>query len=418
MPDTAALRAMGSSKAPRDARALEALLRAPGAVRDPGPMSALTLALESAGGGVWETLDFVLDRAIEAPGILGEIPFLDGPGEVTLSQRKCLAILASAFHCTFTDRPSDNCISGPDLPSINFDELHGGGRGIPPRVAKLRMLLEYFEACRLRVAQGDALSRPIVVSRHRAERSGAADWTGCATPLAPLVMHDLGETIDEAKSMLRVDFANRFIGGGALAYGCVQEEIMFCLCPELIVTRLFCTAMRPDEAIVIVGAEQFSTPRGYAGSLEFAGPYQDEVRLQPNGSLDSSIVALDAVDYRGESAAMQYRSPHILRELTKAWAGFGVTEVPEDIATGNWGCGAFGGDPQLKSLVQWMAATRVGKKLHYFPWDNREVHAGLPELAAYLVERGRTVGELAHFLLADNLGAGPAYARVRTHFAL
>ena len=30
------------------------------------------------------------------------------------------------------------------------------------------------------------------------------------------------------------------------------------------------------------------------------------------------------------------------------------------IATGNWGCGAFGGDPHLKSMLQWMAASYAG----------------------------------------------------------
>lgn len=29
------------------------------------------------------------------------------------------------------------------------------------------------------------------------------------------------------------------------------------------------------------------------------------------------------------------------------------------IATGNWGCGAFGGDPEIKSIVQWLAASQV-----------------------------------------------------------
>ena len=30
-------------------------------------------------------------------------------------------------------------------------------------------------------------------------------------------------------------------------------------------------------------------------------------------------------------------------------------------ATGNWGCGAFGGDPELKSLMQWVAASYWGR---------------------------------------------------------
>ena len=31
------------------------------------------------------------------------------------------------------------------------------------------------------------------------------------------------------------------------------------------------------------------------------------------------------------------------------------------VATGNWGCGAFKGDPQLKALLQWMAISSVGR---------------------------------------------------------
>ena len=43
------------------------------------------------------------------------------------------------------------------------------------------------------------------------------------------------------------------------------------------------------------------------------------------------------------------------------------------IATGNWGCGAFGGDPQLKSLIQWIAASVCGVPLlkYYTFGDDR-----------------------------------------------
>lgn len=29
------------------------------------------------------------------------------------------------------------------------------------------------------------------------------------------------------------------------------------------------------------------------------------------------------------------------------------------VATGNWGCGVFGGDPELKAMIQWLAASQV-----------------------------------------------------------
>lgn len=34
-------------------------------------------------------------------------------------------------------------------------------------------------------------------------------------------------------------------------------------------------------------------------------------------------------------------------------------QVSIGIATGNWGCGAFGGDPEIKSMIQWLAASEV-----------------------------------------------------------
>jgi len=50
---------------------------------------------------------------------------------------------------------------------------------------------------------------------------------------------------------------------------------------------------------------------------------------------------------------------------------------PKPIATGNWGCGAFGGDPQLKSLLQWIAATESGcPKMIYYSFNNRRLTEG------------------------------------------
>jgi len=43
------------------------------------------------------------------------------------------------------------------------------------------------------------------------------------------------------------------------------------------------------------------------------------------------------------------------------------------IITGNWGCGAFGGNLQLKFLIQWMAASLVGRELVYCPFGSKSV---------------------------------------------
>ncbi|XP_067669039.1 serine-rich adhesin for platelets-like [Haliotis asinina] len=64
------------------------------------------------------------------------------------------------------------------------------------------------------------------------------------------------------------------------------------------------------------------------------------------------------------------------------------------ISTGNWGCGAFGGDPQLKSLLQWMAASLVkAPGLHYYTFnDGRLIQ--FDEIVAVIQSLGWTVGRL------------------------
>lgn len=45
----------------------------------------------------------------------------------------------------------------------------------------------------------------------------------------------------------------RYIGGGVLGHGSVQEEIRFLICPELLVSQLFSEHMLAKEAILISG---------------------------------------------------------------------------------------------------------------------------------------------------------------------
>ena len=358
------------------------------------------------------TLPFVWNEALRATEVLPDIQLLDSAGNIRLTQRQCLCVLSNSFFCTFTNRPSRNCLSTDELPSINFDELYGGGWG-SVEIAKLRMLFNYFEQMRQRHAQEDPLHRPLLFIRREANDSSADHWRRCDEALLQPVMHGVGQSIDDAKNVLRVDFANCVVGGAAIAYGCVQEEIMFCECPELTVSRLFCPIMRANEAIVFIGAEQFSQHTGYGASFDYDGPYTDpSLTTDQNAFLSSYIVAIDAVNVgMGEDAA-QYLQPLILRELTKAWAGFDLDDAPKNVATGNWGCGVFGGDAELKSVLQWLACCRAGKTLNYFPFDNKKIFSQFPEVAGALISRGVTVGEVAHFLFQE-LQPGRVYEQLR-----
>ncbi|WZZ54969.1 hypothetical protein YC2023_055076 [Brassica napus] len=199
----------------------------------------------------------------------------------------------------------------------------------------------------------------------------------------------------------------------------LQEEIRFMINPELIAGMLFLPRMDDNEAIEIVGAERFSCYTGYASSFRFAGDYIDKKTVDAFKRRRTRIVAIDALC---APKMRHFKDICLLREINKALCGFliqrkswqhqnkGDNEIQlasndEDsgllhtetstshgaalddaetnrqkqasnfvrdvegsdcmdheavgVATGNWGCGVFGGDPELKAMIQWLAASRV-----------------------------------------------------------
>ena len=64
------------------------------------------------------------------------------------------------------------------------------------------------------------------------------------------------------------------------------------------------------------------------------------------------------------------------------------------VATGNWGCGAFGGNPQLKCLLQWISASEAGcPRMVYYTFHEASM-GDLHSVVNRIQELGWTVGEL------------------------
>uniref|UniRef100_H2YY80 poly(ADP-ribose) glycohydrolase n=1 Tax=Ciona savignyi TaxID=51511 RepID=H2YY80_CIOSA len=337
----------------------------------------------------------MVDLALSLPAICIEpIPLMSSQRncKVTITQQQIACLLSNAFFCTYPRRNS----LGPNseyanYPDINFSRYLFNGYGSwqnSPFYEKLKTLLHYFEKVCENMPTG-------TVTFERRSLSDFPLWEQSPCHLRGLHLSNGGRIEDEGTGLLQVDFANKFIGGGVLSSGLVQEEILFCICPELIVSKLFVEKLDDNECVIITGAEQYSSYTGYADSYKWAGNFNDTTIRDEHGRRCRQIVAMDATCFRRQ--AIQYKPQNVRRELNKAFCGFFCDYDPEHspaVATGNWGCGAFGGDPIFKGLIQLMAAAVAGRDLCYFTFNDEDLMEDLREMHLFIKQHKMPVCDL------------------------
>ena len=131
----------------------------------------------------------------------------------------------------------------------------------------------------------------------------------------------------------------------------------------------------------------------------------------------SHVVALDAMFYRDQ--LIQYNMKNIKRELIKAFAGFHTQSLSPNeafaIATGNWGCGAFHGDRQLKgrnltislfrfsngillAIIQLIAASEGVRPLIYATYGDTYLVESFSRVYDYLISQRATIRDIYRYL--------------------
>uniref|UniRef100_A0A0G4HFU9 poly(ADP-ribose) glycohydrolase n=1 Tax=Chromera velia CCMP2878 TaxID=1169474 RepID=A0A0G4HFU9_9ALVE len=342
----------------------------------------------------------------------------DRRGEVHLSALQCFVLLSLGFLCIVPFQPL------PNMPGINFFRLYNAK---PSSRGKFACLVHYFNCMAASVDRQETKELNRVVTFERTHRDEARGWDSVEVvmsrlydmPLTDVVVKTENDLIEDRPEALQADFAASMLGGGILGHGCVQEEIRFAIAPELICSRILVTGLGENEAALFTGARTFSKYTGYADSFAFDGDGrdgeggravvgEDTIRLPPSGrDRDKerevfqrkvvTVVAIDAISYgkSEQNRLRQFQPKHVLRDLNKVSAGLfgrgrdgkesigrdklqaGVPGTNPDervpFATGNWGCGAFGGDPQLKSMIQWVACSEAGRHMLYFPFTDTRV---------------------------------------------
>ncbi|KAM0729668.1 Poly(ADP-ribose) glycohydrolase [Formica fusca] len=342
----------------------------------------------------------IIQLALQLPILLtGAIPLLKRHTNsfISLSQLQVASLLANAFFCTFPRRNSSNPQSEyATYPYINFNRLfaayseekHNQCESV---MEKIKCLLHYFRRVTAKAPEG-----VITIERRYIPRENFPKWNIQNQKLPPLHITSKGTIENEGAGLLQVDFANKYVGGGVLGLGCVQEEIRFVICPELMVTMLVTEELDDTEALIVSGIERYSKYEGYSNTFKWKGDFVDETPRDDSCRRMTSIVAIDALYFR--QPLLQFKIDNITRELNKAYVGFVGSDIYKNnlsaIATGNWGCGAFRGNPKLKVLIQLMAAAVAGRSMVYFTFGDTLLRDDVAAMYAHLVQHDIDIARL------------------------
>ncbi|XP_063912278.1 poly(ADP-ribose) glycohydrolase-like [Zophobas morio] len=338
----------------------------------------------------------IIQLALRLPEFVpGSIPLLkkNHSKSVSFSQLQVASLLANAFLCTFIWRKE---MAGT-YPGINFIKLFTADERISRQNCvseKLKCILHYFRRVTAKNPVG-----VITFERKYVPKSYMPRWDTLDNNLGNTRIHITSSgTIEEGLGLLQVDFANKFVGGGVLGYGCVQEEIRFVICPELIISRLFTEELGDGEALVITGVERYSNYSGYSDSFKWNGNVNDETPFDEYGRRKTTVAVIDAT--RFTKSKDQFHCSTILRELNKAYVGFSSKEKQNlsPVATGNWGCGAFKGDPKLKSIIQLMACSASGRDLVYYSFGDTELRDDFYKIHLFLANNKILICQLWRYL--------------------
>ncbi|XP_055613980.1 poly(ADP-ribose) glycohydrolase-like [Uranotaenia lowii] len=350
---------------------------------------------EESAGFFERTMPKMVQLALALPDLVPcAIPLLkQGCNKsISMTQQQAACLLANAFFCTFPRRntqkkKSEYCL----FPDINFNRLfQSSGQSV---LEKIKCICNYFRrVCSI------PPSGVLTFQRRYINPKQFLDWTKCDATVAresvPVHISSEGTIEDQGRGLLQVDFANKFLGGGVLGHGCVQEEIRFVINPELLISKLFTEALKPQEALVMMGSEQFSEYNGYASTFTFAGDFLDETPRDASGRRECYIVAIDAL--RFVQTAHQYQEELMLRELNKAYVGYShpLSTPAPGVATGNWGCGAFRGDACLKALLQLMVCCVHCRPMVYYTFGDRDLRDQIYAMYTFLVDNKVKVSEV------------------------
>ena len=247
--------------------------------------------------------------------------------------------------------------------------------------AYLTALFKYF----FRLVDGNQYSPlrsaveewPITYNLHWMQKS--LDIDAHSTPLTNLMVISTTEATTSPAVLdlshgAAVISANKFVGFGRTG---TQEETHVGASPECCPAVLITPPLEDDQALVVTGTEAVITVSGYQRSArcgEILKPSTTDTPEEHRGKWSQrTMLFIDALEldlYDRDAGLPDLQPGNVDRELRKAYTAFSSYKKSNRTAyamiyTGYWGCGTFGGNPGVKSLIQWCAASLAGCDLTF-----------------------------------------------------
>jgi len=175
-----------------------------------------------------------------------------------------------------------------------------------------------------------------------------------------------------------VNFANRNFQTGSIIPSCTQEEVLFCVRPELYAAMFICQRVYENEIIIISNAYKLMENTGYLDNFQFKCLKENifsDYDFQKNDN--ENILCLDA------TFCNHYSFNSVLQDFSKFYMACDYCSKKNEnagISTGSWGCGAFYCDKAHKFLQQLVCGKANGVRLSYSTFGDQRYKNKLEKL--------------------------------------
>lgn len=382
-----------------------------------GDYGTLKSAIEDAGPTFFEqTWPTIVKLALRLPECFpdGTIKPLQPGDELKLSRAQAGCLVAHQFLGTLQE---------PEWRDGFYDfTIWYDSEQRHPLAAKMYLaaVFAYFEQFEQHISQ-DATTVDFSLHSPQTAPRMPSDWSKVPLSPAQVVPVDAYSTeyLELSSQTDRgavVIAANKDVGFGQSA---TQEEMHTGNCPEACIEVLFTPPLAADQVLIIAGASPMLRISGHRRNISWT-------RLSDAEARGGRMLVMDALELDEASSDDQGGLPdlehdNMMREITKAYVAFSSwtagtdtvssVEVNRDVIwTGLWGCGAFNGNPAVKTALLWLAASLAGKSLNVIldKAENQRLGSDLARLFAELpnaVSTSINIGSSCNISSSSSIGS-------------